>query len=136
MGTNAMDANAYIAQLNPMEQKILQIARSHLETSFSLDKSIGFQEWQAKQQQAKQQEPKVQIQEPKVQIQEPKVQIQEPKVQIQEPQQEEPQQEEPQQEEPQQAEQQQEEPQVQIQEPIKAKKPLIKRKIIIKLKPS
>ena len=50
----------YIAQLNPMEQKILQIARSHLETSFSLNKSIGFQEWQAKQQQAKQQQAKQQ----------------------------------------------------------------------------
>lgn len=38
---------AYISQLNPMEQKVLQIAASHLETSFSLAKSIGFQEWQA-----------------------------------------------------------------------------------------
>jgi len=50
MGANAMGANAsesaYIAQLNPMEQKILKIAQSHLETSFSLNKSIGFQEWQ------------------------------------------------------------------------------------------
>jgi hypothetical protein len=72
----------YIAQLNPMEQKILQIARSHLETSFSLNKSIGFQEWQAKQAQ-----------------------------------------------EPQQAQQQQ-------QDPPQAKKPLIKRKIKIKSKPS
>jgi hypothetical protein len=40
---------AYISQLNPMEQKVLQIAASHLETSFSLTKSIGFQEWQAEQ---------------------------------------------------------------------------------------
>ena len=38
----------YIAQLNPLEQKVLHIAREHLETSFSLRKSIGFQEWQAK----------------------------------------------------------------------------------------
>ncbi len=52
--------SAYIAQLNPMEQKILQIARSHLETSFSLNKSIGFQEWQAQQQQAQ----PIQAQEP------------------------------------------------------------------------
>ena len=52
--------SAYVAQLNPMEQIILQIARSHLETSFSLNKSIGFQEWQAKQQQAKQQQAKQQ----------------------------------------------------------------------------
>jgi hypothetical protein len=36
---------AYISQLNPMEQKVLNIAASHLETSFSLVKSIGFQEW-------------------------------------------------------------------------------------------
>jgi hypothetical protein len=56
---NAMES-AYIAQLNPMEQKILQIARSHLETSFSLNKSIGFQEWQAQQQQAQ----PIQAQEP------------------------------------------------------------------------
>jgi septum formation inhibitor MinC len=41
---------AYIAQLTPMEQKILKIAASHLETSFSLCKSIGYQEWQAEQQ--------------------------------------------------------------------------------------
>jgi len=41
---------AYMSQLTPMEQKVLQIAASHLETSFSLVKSIGFQEWQAQQQ--------------------------------------------------------------------------------------
>ncbi len=54
--------SAYIAQLNPMEQKILQIARSHLETSFSLTKSIGFQEWQKAQQEQEQKEPKIQQQ--------------------------------------------------------------------------
>lgn len=91
MSTNAIES-AYVAQLNPMEQKILQIARSHLETSFSLKKSIGFQEWQAQQQQAKQQK-------------------------AQEVQQEE-----------QQAQQQQ--------DPQEAPKPLIKRKIKIKSKPS
>ena len=84
--------SAYIAQLNPMEQKILQIARSHLETSFSLNKSIGFQEWQAKQaQQQQQQEPQ-----------------EEPQVQPKTPQ----------------------------EDPPQAKKPLIKRKIKIKSKPS
>ena len=41
--------DAYIAQLTPMEQKILNIAASHLETSFSLSKSIGFLEWQKEQ---------------------------------------------------------------------------------------
>ena len=96
MSTNAIES-AYVAQLNPMEQKILQIARSHLETSFSLKKSIGFQEWQAKQQQAQQQQAKQQ--------------------KAQEVQQEE-----------QQAQQQQ--------DPQEAPKPLIKRKIKIKSKPS
>lgn len=38
---------AYIAQLNPMEKQVLQIAISHLETSFSIAKSIGFLEWRA-----------------------------------------------------------------------------------------
>ena len=47
---------AYIAQLTPMEQKILKIAASHLETSFSLCKSIGYQEWQAQQQKEQQKE--------------------------------------------------------------------------------
>jgi len=51
---------AYMNQLTPMEQKVLQIAASHLETSFSLVKSIGFQEWQAQQQ--VEQVPKVQQQ--------------------------------------------------------------------------
>ncbi len=35
---------AYISQLTPMEKKVLEIAKSHLESSFSLEKSIGFQE--------------------------------------------------------------------------------------------
>ena len=65
--------SAYVAQLNPMEQKILKIASEHLETSFSLKKSIGYQEWQEAQKPAEEQAPE-QIQEPKVQIQEPKVQ--------------------------------------------------------------
>jgi hypothetical protein len=92
--------SAYVAQLNPMEQKILQIARSHLETSFSLNKSIGFQEWQAKQQKAHE----VQIQDP----QQAQPTQQEPKVQPKTPQ----------------------------EEPMQAPKPLIKRKIKIKSKPS
>ena len=36
---------AYIEQLSPMEKKVLEIAMSHLESSFSLEKSIGYQEW-------------------------------------------------------------------------------------------
>ena len=39
------DIDAYIAQLSEMEKKVLNIATSHLESSFSLVKSIGFQEW-------------------------------------------------------------------------------------------
>ena len=38
---------AYIRQLSPMEKKVLEIATTHLETSFNLVKSIGFLEWQA-----------------------------------------------------------------------------------------
>jgi len=63
--------SAYLSQLTPMEQKVLHIAASHLETSFSLVKSIGFKEWQ-EQQALKAQEPKAQAQEPKAQ--EPKAQ--------------------------------------------------------------
>jgi len=39
------DINNYINQLTPMERKVLNIAQSHLETSFNIVKSIGFQEW-------------------------------------------------------------------------------------------
>ena len=45
---------AYLLQLSPMEKQILNIAKTHLETSFSLVKSIGFQEWQQAQAQAQQ----------------------------------------------------------------------------------
>ncbi len=40
---------AYLAQLTPQEQRVLKIAREHLESSFTLEKSIGFLEWQAQQ---------------------------------------------------------------------------------------
>ena len=39
------DHKAYMAQLSPMEKKVLEIAKSHLESSFSIEKSIGFQNW-------------------------------------------------------------------------------------------
>jgi hypothetical protein len=39
------DIDEYIAQLSEMEKKVLHIATAHLESSFSLVKSIGFQEW-------------------------------------------------------------------------------------------
>jgi hypothetical protein len=35
----------YIAQLPDIEKKILSIAKDHLETSFSIEKSIGFKQW-------------------------------------------------------------------------------------------
>ncbi len=43
--TQSSNMTAYLAQLTPMEQMVLQIAASHLETSFNLVKSIGYQEW-------------------------------------------------------------------------------------------
>jgi len=35
----------YISQLNDIEKKVLIIAQEHLETSFSIEKSIGFKQW-------------------------------------------------------------------------------------------
>jgi hypothetical protein len=35
----------YMAQLSPIEKIVLKIAEEHLETSFSLEKSIGFKTW-------------------------------------------------------------------------------------------
>uniref|UniRef100_A0A6C0IJV6 Uncharacterized protein n=1 Tax=viral metagenome TaxID=1070528 RepID=A0A6C0IJV6_9ZZZZ len=35
----------YINQLSAMEKTVLKIAQEHLETSFSLEKSIGFKSW-------------------------------------------------------------------------------------------
>ncbi len=35
----------YINQLSAMEKIVLKIAQEHLETSFSLEKSIGFKAW-------------------------------------------------------------------------------------------
>lgn len=49
------DIDAYIAQLSEMEKKVLHIATSHLESSFSLVKSIGFQEWLQEQKQKQKQ---------------------------------------------------------------------------------
>lgn len=36
---------AYMEQLSPREKQVLKIAQEHLETSFSLEKSIGFKLW-------------------------------------------------------------------------------------------
>jgi hypothetical protein len=36
---------AFMDQLSPREKHVLKIAQEHLETSFSLEKSIGFKRW-------------------------------------------------------------------------------------------
>lgn len=41
----------YVNQLTPIEKKVLKIATEHLETSFSLENSIGFLKWKTKQEQ-------------------------------------------------------------------------------------
>jgi hypothetical protein len=45
MSQQQLEINAYLAQLTPMELKVLEIAKSHLVSSFSLLKSVGFIEW-------------------------------------------------------------------------------------------
>jgi len=117
---------SYIAQLSPMEQKVLNIAASHLETSFSLVKSIGFQEWQ-KEQRPKQAEPR---QAPPTQA-EPR---QAPPTQA-EPRQAPPTQAEPRQAPPTQAPRTQAPPTQALSEPQK-KKIKIKRKLLPALQPA
>ena len=46
----AQQIEEYVAQLNSIEKIVLQIAKEHLETSFSIEKSIGFKEWLKKNQ--------------------------------------------------------------------------------------
>ena len=41
----AQQLEDYVQQLTPVEKKVLQIAKEHLESSFSLEHSIGFQKW-------------------------------------------------------------------------------------------
>jgi hypothetical protein len=36
----------YISQLTAQEKKVLKIAQEHLASSFSLEKSIGYKQWQ------------------------------------------------------------------------------------------
>ena len=43
------EVEAYVKQLTPIEKKVLQIATEHLETSFSLENSIGFLKWKSEQ---------------------------------------------------------------------------------------
>ena len=42
---NIENIKKYIASLNEMELKALKIAEEHLETSFNIVKSIGYQKW-------------------------------------------------------------------------------------------
>ena len=42
------DEDAYIAQLTPHEKIVLKIAQEHLESSFDLVRSIGFNNWFSK----------------------------------------------------------------------------------------
>jgi len=41
------EVEAYVKQLTPIEKKVLKIATEHLETSFSLENSIGFLKWKS-----------------------------------------------------------------------------------------
>ncbi len=46
---NTEDIKKYIEQLSPQEKKVLEIARDHLETSFNIEKSIGYIKWKSTQ---------------------------------------------------------------------------------------
>ena len=43
------DLEKYVESLSPMELKALKIAQDHLETSYDMEKTIGFKEWKEKQ---------------------------------------------------------------------------------------
>tara|TARA_B110000008_G_C16945718_1_gene554351 strand:+ start:493 stop:663 length:171 start_codon:yes stop_codon:yes gene_type:complete len=43
--TDIENIKKYISSLNEMELKALKIAEEHLETSFNIVKSIGYQKW-------------------------------------------------------------------------------------------
>lgn len=44
-----MSVDAYISQLNDQEKQVLAIAKDHLQDSFDIERSIGYQEWQKSQ---------------------------------------------------------------------------------------
>ena len=48
METTEKLIKAYINQLNDQEKLVLKIAIEHLESSFDIQKSIGFQKWLSK----------------------------------------------------------------------------------------
>lgn len=43
------DLEKYVESLSEMEAQALKIAQEHLETSYDMEKSIGFKEWKEKQ---------------------------------------------------------------------------------------
>jgi hypothetical protein len=45
----------YLDQLSPLENTVYRIANAHLQSSFSLEQSLGFIEWKKKKQQLEQQ---------------------------------------------------------------------------------
>jgi hypothetical protein len=47
------DQDEYISQLTTQEKIVLKIAQEHLESSFDLVRSIGFNAWYAKKKQSK-----------------------------------------------------------------------------------
>ena len=40
-----MSIQNYIAQLNEQEKEVLAIAKDHLEDSFDIERSLGYQDW-------------------------------------------------------------------------------------------
>lgn len=42
---NKNPIDVYISQMTEQERLVLKIATEHLETSFDIEKSIGFQQW-------------------------------------------------------------------------------------------
>jgi hypothetical protein len=43
--SNTSDMNEYLLQLTEKERRAYEIAKSHLQTSFDLEKSIGFKKY-------------------------------------------------------------------------------------------
>ena len=43
------DTEKYISQMDELEKKSYFIAKDHLESSFSIEKSVGFLKWKASQ---------------------------------------------------------------------------------------
>lgn len=46
--TDEKEVNTFLANLNDDEKKAMEIAKSHLETSFDLEKCIYYLKWKSK----------------------------------------------------------------------------------------